>query len=401
MEYVIEEKPNTGLDKKITVSSSKDVFDLKEVQMIKNAIQEHLLFLGLDRGNNIRKISLLSIGTSCYTLIDSKSIIRNAITSGSDKVILVHNHPSNSLQPSSEDKYVTSVVKKLLKTFNITLLDHLIVTEENYMSMGQQGIIDKELENEEFKLLDKAFLTEENIRLKQENEELKSQLELKNNNQNFKDSVEEIVTSISDLDDKHYFTVARVMENGKCVELHYNNGKACMEYGTKEDNDIWNNNIDYNVEWFNLELKDDEILSILNSKFDEYFKQNEKLLKERKEEKDMNKYESIIIMKPTLNEDTRKEELNNYKEYLETLSNKPVKVEDLGIRRLAYPIRDNKEGYYAIFNFYGKTENISELERKYRTDENVIKFIVVRHELEREEEQEDSSNLEDEDMEMD
>ena len=60
MEYVIEEKPNTGLDKKITVSSSKDVFDLKEVQMIKNAIQEHLLFLGLDRGNNIRKISLLN-----------------------------------------------------------------------------------------------------------------------------------------------------------------------------------------------------------------------------------------------------------------------------------------------------------------------------------------------------
>lgn len=55
MEYVIEEKHNTGLDKKITVSSSKDVFDLKEVQMIKNAIQEHLLFLGLDRGNNIRK----------------------------------------------------------------------------------------------------------------------------------------------------------------------------------------------------------------------------------------------------------------------------------------------------------------------------------------------------------
>lgn len=302
MEYVIEEKPYTGLDKKITVSSSKDVFDLKEVQMIKNAIQEHLLFLGLDRGNNIRKISLLSIGTSCYTLIDSKSIIRNAIMSGSDKVILVHNHPSNSLQPSSEDKYVTSVVKKLLKTFNITLLDHLIVTEENYMSMGQQGIIDKELENEEFKLLDKAFLTEENIRLKLENEELK--------------------------------------------------------------------------------------------------RQNEKFLKDEKGAKAMNKYESIIIMNPKINEEERKKGLDNYKEYLETLSNKPVTLEDLGIRKLAYPIRNNQEGYYTIFNFYGKAENITELERKYRTDDNVIKFIVIRHELEQEEEQEDSSNLEDEDMEM-
>ena len=292
MEYFVEEKPDTGLGKSIKVSSSIEAFNLKEVQMIKNAMQEHLLFIGLDRGNNVRKINLLSIGTNCYTLIDSKSIIRNAILSGSDKVILVHNHPSNSLKPSNEDQYITCVVKKLLETFNIELVDHLIVIEKDYVSMRALKIIDKEFENKEFKLLNQALLTEENIRLKKENEELR-------------------------------------------------NEKGEMMY--------------------------------------------------------MNKYESVIIMKPTINEEERKKELDNYREFFEGLSNKPVTVEDLGMRKLAYEIQNNKQGIYAIFNFYGKAEDISELERKYRTDENVMKFITIRHEQEIEE----SQNIEDEDMEMD
>ena len=114
----------------------------------------------------------------------------------------------------------------------------------------------------------------------------------------------------------------------------------------------------------------------------------------------MYKYESIIIMNPTINENEIKKELKNYKEYLENLSNKPVTVDNLGIRGLAYPIRDNKDGYFAIFNFYGKAENISELERKYRIDKNIIKFIVIKQELEQKQEQEDSQNMDDEDMEM-
>lgn len=176
MEYLVEEKPETGLNEKIKVGGTRDVFNLKEVQSIKNAVLEHLLFIGLDRGNNVRKINLLSIGSTCNTLIDSKTIIRTAIMSASEKVILVHNHPSNSLQPSKDDEYMTNIVNKLLKTFNIELIDHVIVTDENFVSMNKIKKIDKNYENDELKLLDKAFLKEENSRLKKENEELRNQL---------------------------------------------------------------------------------------------------------------------------------------------------------------------------------------------------------------------------------
>lgn len=275
MNVDIIEKPEKNISEDIEVSKSTDILKLKDVQEIRNAIREHLLFIGLDNRNNIRNITLLGIGTSCNVVIDTKEIIRNALFSASDKVILVHNHPSNNIEPSQLDLHLTNVTKQILEVFNIRLLDHIIVTEKDYISLQKINKIAKEYNSPAIQTMTKGFLIEENEKLKKENEELKLQLESEKYNQNLENSVEEIITSISDLDDKHYFTIARVMENDKCVELHYNNGKAHIEYGTKEDNDVWNNNIDFNVDWFNLDLTDNEILLMLNCKFDEYFKKSE------------------------------------------------------------------------------------------------------------------------------
>ena len=61
IEFEIQEKPqNDILERK--ANSSKTIFNLDEVQAIKNAIQEHFLFIGMDRNNNIRNIRLLGIG---------------------------------------------------------------------------------------------------------------------------------------------------------------------------------------------------------------------------------------------------------------------------------------------------------------------------------------------------
>ena len=89
-----------------------------------------------------------------------------------------------------------------------------------------------------------------------------------NNSENLDDSVEEIITHISELDNKHSYTIARVIENGKCIELHYNEGMVTLEYGIKVAEDMWENEINSNVEWFNLDLTDDEILENLNKEYD-------------------------------------------------------------------------------------------------------------------------------------
>ena len=164
------------------VNKPEDVFNLEEVQEIKDAIQEHFLFLGLDRVNNIRNISLLGIGTSSHIEIDVKYIVRTALVTASDRVILVHNHPSNSLEPSLQDKEISNISNQLLKAFDIRLLDHIIVSENSYVSMESLKLINDKYESERTKMLDKITVIEENIKLKDEivrlNKELKKYREM-------------------------------------------------------------------------------------------------------------------------------------------------------------------------------------------------------------------------------
>ena len=175
------QKKECGINER-KVNKPEDVFNLEEVQEIKDAIQEHFLFLGLDRVNNIRNISLLGIGTSSHIEIDVKYIVRTALVTASDRVILVHNHPSNSLEPSLQDKEISNISNQLLKAFNIRLLDHIIVSENSYVSMESLKLINDKYESERTKMLDKITVIEENIKLKDEivklNKELKKYREM-------------------------------------------------------------------------------------------------------------------------------------------------------------------------------------------------------------------------------
>ena len=92
----------------------------------------------------------------------------------------------------------------------------------------------------------------------------------------------------------------------------------------------------------------------------------------------MNKYESVIIIKPNLEDG----EIEGIITEITDLINKDgevTKVEKMGIKKLAYEIKKNKEGYYIVFYFESKEDVIIELERNYRINENIIKFITVRN----------------------
>jgi len=94
----------------------------------------------------------------------------------------------------------------------------------------------------------------------------------------------------------------------------------------------------------------------------------------------MNKYESVIIINPKLEEKEIKETIDKYQKMMKDFSNRDVNVDEIGEKKLAYEIEKNKTGYYVVFNFSAKYENIAELERNFRIDDNVMKFITVRQE---------------------
>lgn len=177
MSLSIEIQKKEKVTEQIKIIESSDVFQLKEVQEIKDAIQEHLLFLGLDNKNNIRNISLLGIGTSNKITIDTKHIVRTALVTASEKVILVHNHPSNELTPSNEDKDISNITDKLLKVYNIQFLDHIIVGEDNYLSMEKIKAINRDYDDDKTKLIGNAILIEENLKLKEKVKKLNNRLQ--------------------------------------------------------------------------------------------------------------------------------------------------------------------------------------------------------------------------------
>ncbi len=91
----------------------------------------------------------------------------------------------------------------------------------------------------------------------------------------------------------------------------------------------------------------------------------------------MNKYESVVIINPGVEENGMKELIQKFSSLINS-DGKVENVNELGKKRLAYEIAKQKEGYYIVIDFEANPSLIAELERIYRITDNVMKFIVVR-----------------------
>ena len=91
----------------------------------------------------------------------------------------------------------------------------------------------------------------------------------------------------------------------------------------------------------------------------------------------MNKYESVIIVSPNVEENALKELIERFQTLINT-DGKVEQVNELGKKKLAYEINKNKEGYYVVYDFEANPKLIAELERNYRITDEIIKFIVVK-----------------------
>ena len=80
----------------------------------------------------------ISSGSLEKTVMDTRRILRRAIEKQSRSVIMVHNHPDGTAQPSEADIRQTDILRKALSAVEITLLDHVIVTNDNFFSFAQE-----------------------------------------------------------------------------------------------------------------------------------------------------------------------------------------------------------------------------------------------------------------------
>ena len=103
------------------------------------AIYESMFIILLNKmGNTIGFAKIAQGGVDCC-IADCRIITKYAIDSLAAGVILVHNHPSGNLKPSNEDDRLTKQVFECLRLFDIKLVDHIVITENDYYSYADEG----------------------------------------------------------------------------------------------------------------------------------------------------------------------------------------------------------------------------------------------------------------------
>ena len=123
-----------------TVISSKDAFEFFEPIIGDLKIEEAYL-ITLNQANKIIAHHKIGQGGIVGTVMDPRIILKQALNDEAVNIILAHNHPSGNIKPSEADKKITQKIKDAAKTMDITLIDHIIITQQSYFSFADEGIL--------------------------------------------------------------------------------------------------------------------------------------------------------------------------------------------------------------------------------------------------------------------
>lgn len=119
--------------------TSQNVFEsLKDIRSLK---KEHFIAIYLDTKNQEIAREIISIGTLNASLVHPREVFEPAIRNLAASVILVHNHPSGTLQPSTNDNLLTLKLKDAGNIVGIEIKDHIIISNVGYLSYKEKGLL--------------------------------------------------------------------------------------------------------------------------------------------------------------------------------------------------------------------------------------------------------------------
>ena len=121
------------------VKNAKDV--LPFISFIAGKRQEHFVAVNLNGGNRMLSTKVVTIGLLDQALVHPREVFSEAVKDRAAKLIVAHNHPAGGLVPSAEDIQITKNLLKASRILGIPLLDHIIVSEEGYMSFREEGLM--------------------------------------------------------------------------------------------------------------------------------------------------------------------------------------------------------------------------------------------------------------------
>ncbi len=122
------------------ISGSKDAADYFQ-PLLGDLNHEEFWVMLLDRGNKIIECYRVSQGGISGTVIDVRLIMKAALDKRASSIILCHNHPSGTMQASDADLKITRKISEAGKIMDISVLDHIIIGQNSYLSFADEGIL--------------------------------------------------------------------------------------------------------------------------------------------------------------------------------------------------------------------------------------------------------------------
>jgi DNA repair protein RadC len=129
--------PIAGLDNH--VAKPEDI--LPHVAYLKDKRQEHFVCITLNGAGEVLGIRTITLGLLNHSLVHPREVFADAITDRAASIICVHNHPSGSLEPSSQDIAITSQLRDAGSLIGIPLIDHIIISKNGHISLRERGLL--------------------------------------------------------------------------------------------------------------------------------------------------------------------------------------------------------------------------------------------------------------------
>jgi len=115
---------------------------VKQFKYLETRDREEFVTLHLDKGNRPICWDKVSVGTLSETLVSGHEVFKTALLSNASAIILIHAHPSGRVEPSPEDRSITTRLMEAGKLLDIRVLDHLILGgDSTFFSFREHGLI--------------------------------------------------------------------------------------------------------------------------------------------------------------------------------------------------------------------------------------------------------------------
>jgi DNA repair protein RadC len=136
----IELDPEFVNKRSITIRSPSDVFENYQ-SLFKDQVRERFIVFWLNSANKVIGFEIISEGILNSSLTHPREVFRGAIVSTSASIIIAHNHPSESPEPSREDISISKQLVESGKIIGIPVHDHIIFAGDTYTSLAERGLI--------------------------------------------------------------------------------------------------------------------------------------------------------------------------------------------------------------------------------------------------------------------